>query len=103
MLDVLDPLHLLHLRILEQNPRHEPAVKQDVDVLVDRRGDEESAVLLVVGRQVGSPAAERDPQWASGHDHVVFSGSALTCASYRIKLACAAASDSGLGRILTND
>ena len=69
VLDVLDPLDLLHLRILEEDPRHEPVMQQDVDVLVDRRGDEEAAVLLVVRRQVGPAAAEGDAERAAGHDH----------------------------------
>src|SRR5262249_41804259 len=67
--DVLDPVHFLHLRVLEEDARDEPLVHQDVDVLVDRRGDEEPAVLLVVRRQVGPPAAERDAEGAAGHDH----------------------------------
>ena len=73
VLDVLDPLHLLHLRILQEDSRHEPMMDQDVDIFINGRGDEEAAVLLVVGRQVGPPAAERDPERATGHDHKRFS------------------------------
>ena len=42
---------------------------RDVDVLVDRRGDQEAAVLAVVRRQVGAAAAERDPERAARDDH----------------------------------
>ena len=41
---------------------------QHVDVLVDRAGDQEAAVLAVVGGQVGAAAAERDPQRRSAED-----------------------------------
>ena len=32
----------------------------DVDVFVDRRGDQEAAMVAIVGRQIGAAAAERD-------------------------------------------
>ena len=69
MLDILDPVHFLHLRVLEEDPRHESLMHHDINILIDRRGDEEAAVLLVVRRQVGPPAAEGDAERAAGHDH----------------------------------
>ena len=41
----------------------------DIDVLVDRRGDEEPPVFPVVGGQVGAAAAEGDAQGGPGDDH----------------------------------
>jgi hypothetical protein len=35
----------------------------NIDGLVDRGGDEEAAETLVLGRQIGSAAAETDAQW----------------------------------------
>ena len=48
----------------DERPHH-----RDVDVLVDRRRDQEAAVLAVVGRQVGAAAAERDAQRTARDDH----------------------------------
>lgn len=41
----------------------------DAHVLIDGRGDEEAAVLLIVGREVRASAAEGNAQWASADDH----------------------------------
>ena len=63
------PLDVLELRVLQEDARRERPHHRDVDVLVDRRGDEEPAVLPVVGRQVGAAAAERDAKRTAGDDH----------------------------------
>ena len=69
MLDVVGTLDVFELRVLEEDAADERPHHGDVDVLVDRRGDEEAAVLAVVRAEVGAAAAERDPQRATGDDH----------------------------------
>ena len=69
VLHVIDPLDVLELRVLQEDARREGPHHGDVDVLVDRRRDQEPAVVLVVGRQVGAAAAKRDPQRTAGDDH----------------------------------
>ena len=68
MPDRRDVVDVLGLRVLHLVPALEDRVHQHVDVLVDRAGDEEPAVLAVVGGQVGSAPAERDPQGRSAED-----------------------------------
>ena len=69
MLDLVDRLHALELGIFDDQVVDEGLVQRDVDVLVDRRRDQEAAVLAVIGRQVGAAAAQRDAQRAAGDDH----------------------------------
>jgi hypothetical protein len=69
VLDLLDPLHLLHLCVLEQDLRHESSVDCQVNILIDRGRHHEAAVVAIIGRQVGSPAAERDAERTPGDDH----------------------------------
>ena len=58
MLDVLDPIHFLQLRVLQEESGHEPFVKQYIYIFVDSGGDQEPAMVLVVRWQVGSSATE---------------------------------------------
>ena len=85
---------------LRKDARHESMMHQDVDVFVDGRGDEEAAVLLVVRRQVGSPAAEGDAQRASGHDHGGVLQSAHALAIRPGPLTAGGEVDSGRGKLL---
>ena len=64
-----DLVDLLHLGVLHPVAALEDRVGEHVDVLVDRAGDEEAAVLAVVGGQVGAAAAERDAQRRAAEDH----------------------------------
>jgi hypothetical protein len=41
-------------------------MKGDIYIPVDRRGDDEAAVFLVVGRQVGSAPPKGDAERAAG-------------------------------------
>ena len=50
-------------------PGIERTVDGDKHVLVDGACNQESAVLAIVRGKVGAPAAERDAQGASRHDH----------------------------------
>ena len=59
---------------------------QHVDVLVDRARDEEAAVLAVVGGQVGSAAAERDPQRGPAEDDAHPSGRRRLRNGVRVRL-----------------
>ena len=68
VLDLGDLVDLLGLGVLHPVAALEDRVGQHVDVLVDRPGDEEAAVLAVVGRQVGAAAAERDAQRGAAED-----------------------------------
>ena len=45
------------------------AAHRDVDVLVDRRGDEEAAMFPVIRWQVGATAAEGDAKGGTGDEH----------------------------------
>jgi hypothetical protein len=67
--DVLDGLNALEFRILDDDVPLKRPVLRDVDVFVDRRGDEEAAVFTIIGRQVGATAAEGNAQRGSGDDH----------------------------------
>ena len=60
MLDVVDPIHLFHVGILEEDSGHESMMHQDVDVLVDGCGDEETAMVLVVGGDRSVPPPPRE-------------------------------------------
>src|SRR4051812_39367326 len=57
----------------------EDLVDADIDVLVDRGGDEKSAVALVVGRKVGSSATDRDAQGRTHKDHIGSGQARLGC------------------------
>ena len=41
----------------------------DVDIFVDRRGDQKALVLAVIGRQIGAAAAKGDAQRTTNDDH----------------------------------
>src|SRR4051794_37294486 len=64
--DVLHPVGLLPLQVLEPVARLEGRPRQELDPLVDRRGHHEAAVLAVVGGKVGAAAAEGDPERRAG-------------------------------------
>ena len=68
MVDLVDLIYPLHLRILEEVPRCKCAVEGDEDVLVDGGGDQAPAEPPVVGGKVGASAAEGDSEWGSGDD-----------------------------------
>src|SRR5262249_30130181 len=69
VLDLIYRLYPLQLRILDDDLRYENLMQRDVDILVDRRGDEEAAVLTIVGREIRPSAAERDAQGRARDDH----------------------------------
>jgi hypothetical protein len=62
---------LLHLRVLDDQPRLESLVERDVDVLVDGGSDQKTAVFLVIRRQVGPTATQADAQWTTCDNHDV--------------------------------
>src|SRR4051794_8006213 len=64
--DVLHPVGLLPLQVLEPVARLEGRSRQELDPLVDRRGHHEAAVFAVVGGKVGAAAAEGDPERRAG-------------------------------------
>ena len=67
MLDLLDALDVLDLRVLEVDAGRERARDRDPHVLVDRRRDRRGAA--VVRREIGATTAERDAQWATSDQH----------------------------------
>src|SRR5581483_9816102 len=81
--DLSDLVDLLELGVLHPVAALEDRVHQHVDVLVDRGGDEKAAVLAVVGRQVGAPAAQRDAQRRAAEDHAHAGPGAFICATSR--------------------
>src|SRR3989442_1064970 len=72
MVDFFHAVHVFQLRILEEDALDERPHDRDVDVIVDRGGNQEAAVMPVVRGQVGPAAAERDPQRASRDDHLPY-------------------------------
>ena len=63
MFDLIDGGDALEFRILDNDLGLKRAVLRDVNVFVDRRGDEEAAVFAVVRRKVGAAAAEGNAKW----------------------------------------
>ena len=82
MLHVGRRLDVLELRVLQVDAFGERTHHRHVDVLVDRRRDEESTVLAVVGRQVRATATERDAKRAARDDH---SGSGPAALDSRVR------------------
>ena len=69
MLELVDRADALELGIFHDQIVDEGLMHRDVDVLVDRRRDQEAALLAIVGRQVGAAAAERDAKRRAHDDH----------------------------------
>ncbi len=57
MLDLIDRRCFLELRILEEKTIDEAAMNVDVNILVDRRRDEKTAMARRVGRKISAAAA----------------------------------------------
>lgn len=64
--DILDPLQR---RVLEEVIGCKRTVDADVDVPVDRGGDDESPESLVVRGQIRPASADRDPQRCACNEH----------------------------------
>src|SRR6266446_576361 len=75
MLDLSDRGCFLEMRILQKKTIYETAMNVYINVLVDGRRDDKSAVLTIIGRQVSTAAAERDSQWRARDDHSGFTSS----------------------------
>jgi hypothetical protein len=60
MLDLFDVAGLFEMRVLQKVAVDEAPVDRDVDVFVDRRGNEKTAVIVIVRRKVRPAAAQRD-------------------------------------------
>ena len=58
MLDFVDRGGFLEMGILQEKTIHEAAMNIDVNILVDRGGDEKPPVLAIIGRQISPAAAE---------------------------------------------
>ena len=69
VLDFLDGADALQFGILEDDLRHEGLVQRDIDVFINRRGDEKAAVLTVIGGEIGSAAADGETQGGPCNDH----------------------------------
>ena len=63
MFDLVDGGDALEFRVLDNDLGLKRAVLRDVNVFVDRRGDEEAPVFAVVRRKVGAAAAEGNAKW----------------------------------------
>src|SRR5436853_7685094 len=57
MLDFINRGRLLEMGILQKEPIHETAMNINVDMLVDRRRNQEPTMIAIVGRKVGATAA----------------------------------------------
>ncbi len=72
MLDIFRPFHGFHLGVDDAVPvlkKRGQITATDIAVLVDRGGQNRTAVFLVPGRVIGSPAEKRDPERRSTDDH----------------------------------
>ena len=69
LLDFVHGGDALELGILDDNLGLKGPVLRDVDIFVDRRRDEEAAVLAVIRGQVGPAAAEGDAKRRTSDDH----------------------------------
>ena len=69
MLYLVDFLDVLQPGVFQKNARREGPDHGHVDIAVDGRGDEKTAVALVIRWQVGAAASQGDSQRASGNDH----------------------------------
>ena len=70
ILDFIDSVDVLKMRIFEINTRCERPHHIDVNVLVDGSRDQETAVLAVIGGQIGATAAKTDAERATRGDHI---------------------------------
>src|SRR6185503_7223345 len=55
--------------VLQQKTIYKPAMNSDVNVFIDGRGYQKSAMVMIVRRQISPAAAERDSQWRTRDDH----------------------------------
>ena len=62
MLDLIHRVDALEAGVFDDDLSFECPVLCDVDVFIDRGGDEKSSVFRLVGRQVRAAATERDPK-----------------------------------------
>src|SRR5262245_16288334 len=58
MLDVVDAVDELQLRVLQEDRAHEAVMDHDVDVSIDRRRDHEPFVITVVGRKIRAASTQ---------------------------------------------
>ena len=61
--------HTLQFGIFDDEVGYERFMQCDVNIFINCRGDEKSAELLVVRRQIRPAAAERDTKWRTRDDH----------------------------------
>ena len=73
MPDVARQLHPFEFRVFENVAGLKSLVQGDVDVFIDRRGNEKPAMIAIVGRQVGTATAQCDAQRAADDDHRIAS------------------------------
>src|ERR1700733_1009971 len=69
MLNLFDAIDFFELRIRDDNPGTKCFIDGDVDVAVNRGGNDEASMLSVIGWKIGAAAAETDSQRAPRDDH----------------------------------
>src|ERR1700733_902899 len=69
MLNLFDAIDFFELRILDDNPGTKCFIDGDVDVAVNRGGNDEASMLPVIGWKIGAAAAETDSQRTPRDDH----------------------------------
>ena len=69
VLDLVDRIDVLDLGIFQIDAGLERLDHADIDVFVDRRRDQKSLMLAVIGGEIGAAAAEADAQGRSHDDH----------------------------------
>ena len=69
MLDFIDRSCFFQAGVFEQKALHESAVQSDVNVFIDRRRNQETAMLTIIRGQVCPSATERNAQWRTRDDH----------------------------------
>ena len=70
VLQLTHVLDRLGMRVVQPNvvPDHRP-IHRHVHVLVEAHGENESAVVRKIGRQIRSAAADGHAKWGAGEDH----------------------------------
>ena len=69
MLNLFYPLDMFDARILQVDALRKRPDRRDIDIAIDRAGDQKAFVLVIVRREIRSAPAEAYSQGAASNDH----------------------------------
>src|SRR2546428_5418837 len=96
MFDFLDASHAFQLRVFDDHFRPESLMQRDVDVLIDRPGDEKAFVMTVVRGQIRAAPAKGYTQRRTCDNHRISdSSSNKVCRSCTQVIPCKRTAKSG--------